>query len=170
MKEDMEMSAMDALLASIFDLDKLHSSVAPQIDSLSLINSVPIPKDGSSPVSFTQVPVPAIARAVVTLTESLAVSFQSPLSEWHHWIFGQFPTMREAYATKEKMITDQIDKAAKRLFNDPDAPMTCLLDDLLRHELTAAAKDKREPNFKSRTVYDEVSRKWIPKITSTAAT
>jgi hypothetical protein len=160
MREDMAHSALDALLGAIFNLDKTHSSVAPQIRSLSFLDSVPIPGNDRSPVHFAQAPIPVVARAIVTLTKSLAISFQSPLSEWHHWLFGQLTEMRNAYATKEKLITDEIEKAIERLGNGTDgtyALATCLLDDLLRHEVMSAARAKREPNFKSRTVYDEVS-------------
>jgi len=152
-------SALDALFATIFDLDEAHSSVQAMIRPTSQLGSLPVPDDIDEPVTFPLSPVPEVASAVVTLTNSLAISFQSPLGAWHHWLFSNSPEMRKAYAVKENMITEQIDKAKERLFDGPEgtqAATTCLLDDILQHEALAAAKEGREPDLKSRTVYDEV--------------
>ncbi|RYP44389.1 hypothetical protein DL768_009155 [Monosporascus sp. mg162] len=106
---------------------------------------------------------------LITLTDSIAAAFRSPLSRWHHWLLSQTSRMRKAYAIEENMITQHLESAARRLLESP-GNITCLLDDLLQNELVAAAKEKRTPDYKSRAVYDELYEMVIGGYETTSAT
>ncbi|KAL7625212.1 hypothetical protein AAE478_004427 [Parahypoxylon ruwenzoriense] len=173
MVEDMANAALDAIIGAVFNVDDSESVTSAQLRLLSPLASLPVPEHPHSPVHFPKAPMPPVAHAMVTLTESIAVAFQSPLSKWHHWFLSQLPYMRKAYAVKENMITQQLENATKRLFDSSAGTQqgtTCLLDVLLQHELMAAGKEKRAPNYKSRVVYDELFEMVIGGYETTSAT
>ncbi|RYP07819.1 hypothetical protein DL764_002274 [Monosporascus ibericus] len=170
MTEDMANAAFDGIAGAVFSLDDVESIILAQIRLLSPLGSVPVPEnDDAAAVHFPKAPMPPIADAIITLTDSIAVAFRSPLSGWHHWLLSQTPRMRKAYAIKEHMITQHLESAAKRLLESP-GNITCLLDDLLQNELVAAAKEKRAPDYKSRAVYDELYEMVIGGYETTSAT
>lgn len=82
------------------------------------------------------------------LTPGLAVPMQI-----FHAINNRRPYMREAYASKEKMLRRQVDLAVAR--HEADEPLDSALDFMIRREMGAAQKEGRAPVFDSPAMFDE---------------
>jgi len=115
--------------------------------------------DTREAVEFPQVQMPHAQESILTLTESLELSIKSPVPRTAHWFLRKLPYMRKAHAYKENMIATELDKAKKRFSEGSlEKQVTrCAMDDVLRRELAAAKKEDREPNYKTRAIFDEVS-------------
>lgn len=82
------------------------------------------------------------------LTPGLAVPMQI-----FHAINNRRPYMREAYASKEKMLRRQVDLAVAR--HEASEPLDSALDFMIRREMGAAQKEGRAPVFDSPAMFDE---------------
>lgn len=63
------------------------------------------------------------------------------------------PHMREAYASKERMLRKQVSLAVKRM--EANEPLGSALDYMIQREIGAAKKEQRAPVFDSPFMYDE---------------
>lgn len=160
--EDVYNAALDAIWTVTFPLEAGDTIMKSQwkqvVEMQSLDGDLPINRD--IPAIFPEMDVPIGAKAVLTLTESVGYMVISPLPKFTFWVLSQLPYMRKAHAAKENMISDALEKAKSRMTSgsqDSDEIPRCALDDILRRELMAAKKEEREPVYKTRAIYDEVS-------------
>lgn len=131
-----------------------------QWDSLKTIRSMDSnSEDIDTATTFPEMSIPAAAKAILTLTESLGYVLMSPLPKFTFWCLSQLPYMRKAKAAKESMITSELEKAISRINDGSKSGRTprCAMDEILRREHMAATKENREPMYKTRAIYDEVS-------------
>lgn len=87
----------------------------------------------------------------------------SPMPKFTFWLMSQLPYMRKAKAAKETMIASELEKAKKWFSSGPNKEQTarCAMDDILRRELAAAAKENREPAYNTRAIFDEVRQYFL---------
>lgn len=83
-----------------------------------------------------------------------ALTMALPIPPWlYHAVNNQRPYMREAYASKERMLKTQIDRAVKRM--EAGEPLESALDYMIKRELGSAKKAERNPVFDSPYMLDE---------------
>lgn len=71
----------------------------------------------------------------------------------YHAINNLRPYMREAYASKERMLKKQVKLAVKRM--EAGEPLESALDYMIQREIGAAKKEQRQPVFDSPYMFDE---------------
>jgi hypothetical protein len=152
---DIYNGTLDFITAATFGLEAKDSTTNAQLRVLSSTNNLKLTGNVDEPVEFPVSPRPPKFEAIITLTESMEASVKSPLPRLHHWFLLHLPHMRRAFAEKEALITDGLENGVQR-FLVGDKTTRSALDNVLQRELTAAEKEKREPAYKSRAIYDEV--------------
>ena len=103
--------------------------------------------------------MPAAQDAILTLTDSLEKTLIAPIPALSFRLLSMTKAMRDARAVKEEMIATELARGKARLVEQANGeqPATrCAMDDILRREIAAAQKQNREPNYDTRTMYDEV--------------
>lgn len=163
MTEDVTHTTMDAIVASTFGHDGSADVISAHMRFLFSVSRIQVPANGDYSVEFPAGPMPAIAAALITLTNSLEMTFKSPVPTLHHSILRQFHYMRKAKSIKENIIARQLQNASKRFTKGSASHQDtkCVMDKILRREIKAAAKEKRLPAYKSRAMYDEVSKPYM---------
>ncbi|CAG8051375.1 unnamed protein product [Penicillium olsonii] len=158
--DDFYRAALDAIWAVTFPLDPEESIIHAEKRFLAGPTSSPgiLKNSLDAPAVFPEVPVPDAPNSILTLTESLESIMLSPTPKLAFWLLSKLPYMRKATAAKEKMIATELEKAKARFSSDFDSQQTarCAMDDIMRRELAAAAREDREPAYNTRTVYNEL--------------
>ena len=152
----MNHTALDAVWAATFGSE--IGTTKAQLDLLSSLNSINTTLGHDGTITFPVAENPPAFQAILTLTDSLTITLQSPVPPLHHWFLRQLPYMRSAKAYKDQRINDELE-AAKRRFMDggeKDQVTRCAMDDILRREIAIARKEGREPAYNTRTIQDEV--------------
>jgi hypothetical protein len=155
-EHDVFHGALDAIYAATFGLADEDSSTSTQTRFLSAGQNIDVPKDINEPIAFPAAALPLGFESILVLTDSLEVSIKSPSPPIAYWFLSKLPYMRRAEKVKEKMIIGEVDKAIDR-FETGGQPQRCAIDDILRREKMLAEKEERLPNYRSRSIYDEVS-------------
>lgn len=157
--DDLYRTAMDAVWTMVFGADPNNSTTKAQLSLYSTIESVDLGNDPNAAVDLPSAPLPAAVQCMLTLTESVETSIKSPVPVLAHWMLRQTAAMKKAYKDKDEFIGAEIDKALKRARGakayEQNAAI-CAIDDLVYREMLLAEKEKREPQVKSRGMYDEV--------------
>ena len=109
-------------------------------------------------------PEPEIFKAILTLTDSIETTNKSPIPKYAHWVLRQMPYMRQAYATKEKFVREQVENSLNRFSADDET--RCALDSMLGRERLLSEKENRSPMYHSRAMYDEVCHSPSPGFTT----
>lgn len=108
--------------------------------------------DKDTPFVFPTPPYDETLEAQYRMNKALTPSVPLPPALFHA-INNQRPYMREAYASKQRMLTRQIDAAVKRM--EAGEPLESALDYMIQRELGAAKKAERAPVFDSPYMLDE---------------
>lgn len=156
--EDVYRAALDAAWNVIFGANPSNNATRLQLEYCASIKAIEQPGDKDKEVHIPHAQDPAIFKAVITLTDSLAVAVQSPLPAEAHWVIRQFPYMRKAKAVKDKFMKEEVEKSLQRFAgkgaNEIEA--TCGKDEILRREMLLSEKEGRAPLYHSKGMYDEV--------------
>ncbi|KAF2435902.1 cytochrome P450 [Tothia fuscella] len=120
--------------------------------------SMELPENPNEAVVFPTVPLPADFKAILTLTESLETSTQSPVPKLHHWLLRQTPYMWKAIARKEGLIRRHVLDTTERLASpsDTDKRIGCAMDDIISREIAEARHKGRAAVTDSRPIFDEL--------------
>ncbi|KAF5549097.1 decarboxylase DEC1 [Fusarium mexicanum] len=73
---------------------------------------------GKKIVDFSVHPLTAELDATLTIVESSAVVFSSPIAQWHYWILSQLRSPKNAARVREECMRCEIDKAVKGMSKD----------------------------------------------------
>lgn len=104
------------------------------------------------PFDFPAPPYDETLEAQLRMSKALTPAV--PLPPWlYHAVNNRRPYMREAYASKERMLKMQIDRAVKRM--EAGEPLESALDYMIKRELGSAKKAERAPVFDSPYMLDE---------------
>ena len=108
-----------------------------------------MPKREDTPVEFPKASTPADFNSVITLTDSIGVTVRSPFPKWHYWFLQQFPHMRSAMASKNRLLTDALRQAEKTFSYaaERDSSTKSAIEHILHRELAAAKKEGRAPEY-----------------------
>lgn len=110
-------------------------------------------------VTFPVHPLTAELDATLTIVESSAVGFSSPIPRWHYWVISHFPYLRNAARVREEWTRREIDKAVEAISkdgSDNEWATRSALEFMVLREAAAAKKAQRLPRFHRRRIYDEV--------------
>jgi hypothetical protein len=111
------------------------------------------------PLPFASVVLDPQLEACVYLSQSIGVPFQSVFPRLAHWLYLQKPESRRAFRLKEKLISENIDDAVRRLERSDKGgkvKMLSAVDQLILREKNTAKKHGVLPDFHRREIYDEV--------------
>lgn len=157
---DIHHATVDIILGASFGFDDDKSQIAKEIRSLEARESPPTKREGDSldedAFEFKPVPLDESISAFTTLLDSVGVIIASPAPRLHHFLYRNLsPKMRKATALRNRLRDEEIVKSLERR-NSPN-PQRSALDQLLTREDAIAARDGREPNYRSQTIMSEVS-------------
>ncbi|KAK0629552.1 cytochrome P450 [Bombardia bombarda] len=150
---DITYQALDSIFASSFGLPEAESITVQRLDAVSRWNPV-IPADYDKPVSFPDGTIPRVFSAVLTLSNSVTDTQLSPAPRATSWLMRQLPYMRKAAAIKDKYISDKVEESVK-LISINDTRVRSALHSVLMREKDVAAKEGRQPAYRSRAIADE---------------
>jgi hypothetical protein len=156
--EDVYRAALDAVWNVMFLADPSNSATRTQLLYCSSIVSLNLPSDVDKEAHIPHTSDPEIFHSVITLTESMGISGNSPVPRIAHRFLSQMPYMRKAYAVKEKFVKEEVERTLDKFVGKPanEWDPTCAMDDILRREMLLSEKEGRTPMFHSRGMYDEV--------------
>ena len=138
---------MDAIWAVTFGTHPGASK--SQLDVVSTTAEIDKPRIRDSPIEFPKAPMPPSYDAIVTLTNSIETTVQSPIPKLHHWLLRQLPYMRSAKGYKDRYITEALHRACEKFSgtSEKDELVNSAIEHLLRRELVAAKKEGRDPEY-----------------------
>lgn len=159
--EDIYKAALDAIWGVTFPFDPKDSIINSQLEVFSSMPDMgnALPANINEPVIFPEVLTPPAQESILALTESLEKIVMSPMPRLIFKLLSLLPYMRQARATKEKMIASEIMKAKQRFTEERKEKQVarCAMDDIVYREFVAAKKENRDPVYDTRTIFDEVS-------------
>ncbi|KAF5654303.1 cytochrome P450 monooxygenase 3A14, partial [Fusarium circinatum] len=119
-KTDIQRATLDVITAVSFGLDDKNSATRRQLDDMLSRSTagVKFTQPGKTIVDFPIHPLTAELDATLTIVESSAVGFSSPIPRWHYWILSQFPYLKNAARVREEWTRCEIDKAVKGVSKD----------------------------------------------------
>ncbi|GKT63952.1 cytochrome P450 monooxygenase [Colletotrichum tofieldiae] len=161
--KDISHCALDAVLGFTFGpgLEGL-SATQPNVDFLSSLPS--LSSDDSEeaandlkPVKLPHAPPNPVIEGLLKLSDSLETAMKSLFPVLAHWFLRQRPAMKTAIQLKEDLIKCQIDLSTARVqFSSEKHVVRCAVDEMVRREISQAAKEQRPPAFHTRLFYDEL--------------
>ncbi|PSR75632.1 cytochrome P450, partial [Coniella lustricola] len=92
-------------------------------------------------------------EAQTRMNEAITPGIPVP-PRWYHAVNNCTRRMREAYASKERVLKRQVSLAVRRM--EAGEPLESALDYMIRREMGAAKKADRDPVFDSVYMYDEL--------------
>ncbi|RBQ81482.1 hypothetical protein FVER53590_30470 [Fusarium verticillioides] len=174
-KRDIQRATLDVITATSFGLDDENSATKRQLDDMLARSNagVKFTQPGKKVVDFPVHPLTKELDATLTIVESSAVGFSSPMPRWHYWILSQFPYLKNAARIREEWTRREIDKAVAAIPKDGSEntlAMRSALEFMVLREAAAAQKAGRPPRFHRRRIYDELFGFIIAGHDTTAAT
>jgi hypothetical protein len=144
---DIYHTALDAIWAAAFGTHP--GTTKSQLELLSTIKKIDLPQGQNMQVGFPKAPLPPAFDAIITLTDSLETTVQSPVPRLHHWLLRQLPYMRSAKAYKDRYIAESLERALKKFSNatGKDESVNSAMEHLLQRELAASKKEGRAPEY-----------------------
>lgn len=102
---------------------------------------------------FPEAPTDDTMEALHRMNEAVTPGAAALPMKLFHMLNNQRPYMREAYASKDRMLRRQVELAVKR--HEAGEPLDSALDFMIRREINAAKKEGRAPVFDSPAMFDE---------------
>ncbi|KAH7237790.1 cytochrome P450 [Fusarium redolens] len=160
-KRDIQRAALDVITAVSFGLDDENSATRRQLDDMLSRSTagVTFAEPRKDIVEFPVHPLTTELDATLTIVESSAVGFSSPIPRWHYWILSQFRHLKDAARVREEWTRREIDKAVKAISkdgSDNESATRSALEFMVLREAAAAKKAQRPPRFHRRRIYDEL--------------
>lgn len=103
-------------------------------------------------ITFPKPPYDETLEAQYRMNKALTPGVPVPMKIFHA-INNRRPYMREAYASKERMLRRQVELAVQR--HEAGEPLDSALDFMIRREMGVAQKEGRSPVFDSPAMFDE---------------
>ncbi|KZL63233.1 cytochrome p450 monooxygenase [Colletotrichum incanum] len=161
--KDISHCALDAVLGFTFGpgLEGL-SATQPNVDFLSSLPFLPSGANNEdanalTPVNLPCAPPNSVIEGLLKLSDSLETAMKSLFPVLAHWFLRQRPSMKTAIQLKEDLIRRQIDLSTARVqFSSEKHVVRCAVDEMVRREMSQAAKEQRQPAFHTRLFYDEL--------------
>lgn len=157
-KQDVYEVALEAIWAAIFSGEE-ETATKKSIDLLASKKVEGLPDDIDEEVVFDRVPAEAIFEAVLRLTDSIEWTLKSPYPIITGFLQRYYPSLRRHAKVKNRVITEQIKRAEKRLAGTKDGKdpaITNGLDHILNRERMAAEKEGRAPTYHSPAIKDDL--------------
>ena len=159
---DIHSATLDIMMAVTFDYPQSDTMVGRHIAHLKTQSQADSTVSQDKPVSFSEAPLGPELDALIYLTESIGVGFQSILPRIANWIYLQRFRSKRALRVKKELIRRNIENSLKRLTQggtgeEPKKKLRCAVDQILLREIEGARKSGVRPNFHKSAIYDEAS-------------
>lgn len=158
--EDVNHVALDAVMAFAFGQNFDHSMTRPTITAIESWRSKDALKGSQGqddPVLFPKGPVDDVIQATLDLTAVVGEVQGNPLPDLTWAYVMRRPRIKRATKLKETYIKKELEHAVERLGGDREGVIKSAVDHLVVRENNLAEKDKRNPDYYSRIMIDEVS-------------
>lgn len=158
---DLYSLTLDLMMAIAFEFQRADCMTTKRINELNLLDAKSFAHGGQEkPVQFPPVALTEELGALVYLSESIGVGFQSIIPRIATWFYLTFRrASRQALAARRRLINRNIENSLKRLEaqkTDEKKKLRCAVDQVLLREMAIADKAGREPDFHKGAIYDEV--------------
>lgn len=147
---------LDSISAITFGLNVNESITATRIEFMNKSTTSRPEIDAQGSAKFQVPPKPATYEALDKMIYALHDIMRSPVPGLYFWFMKRMPSYSKAYAIKEALIHDELEKGIARA-NQGDTTERCALDNILLREVRAAKKEGRSASYHTRSIYDEVS-------------
>ena len=155
--DDIFRGALDVIWAATFGSE--IGTTKSQINMLSRLNDISLPKDVDCPAELPSAPTPAAFDSIITLTQSVEIAMKSPFPRQHHsFALKFFPYLRSAVKHKEQLVKEQLDVGWKKFSegSDNDDQVMSAMDLIIQREVITAKKEGRPPQYDTRVIKDEL--------------
>ena len=155
--DDITRGALDVIWSAAFGSEV--GTTRAQIDLLSKLDSIDLPKNVDSPLEFPAASDPAAFDAITTLTHSVEIAMNSPFPRQHHWLaMKTYPSLRSAKKHKDQLIQDSLDETWKKFSqgSEKEVKVQSALDLVVQKEVTMAKKEGRPPQYDTPAIKDEL--------------
>ena len=167
---DVHHVALDAVLAFTFGEQIKVSALRPQLEFLAKLDGLEdivghvVDDDLDEPVEF---PMALLNEFIVSSIEGTVILeklISSPMPKLALWWMSRTAWYKNIFAVKDRFIREQVEIAVAGLaYENPSDPKTnsnspvhSAVDHMLRREKAIAAKEERQPDFRSQDLVDEV--------------
>ena len=161
--EDMNHLALDATLVFTYGQDFRYSAIKPALERIKALDAKVVETlrgkgEQDDPVGFPGGQVDEILQATLDLTAAVEEVQGSPLPSIKWAYVMQKPRIKRAKKTKECSIREELEDAFERLMRakEEKVVVTSAVDHMILREKTLAERDRREPEYGSRVMIDEV--------------
>ncbi|SCV57307.1 related to TRI13-cytochrome P450 [Fusarium fujikuroi] len=160
-KTDLKRATLDVITAVSFGLADENSATRRQLDDMLARSTagVTFTQPDKKIVAFPVHPLTEELDATLTIVESSAVGFSSPIPRFHYWVISHFPYLRNAARVREEWTRREINKAVEAISkdgSDNEWATRSALEFMVLREVAAAQKAQRLPRFHRRRIYDEL--------------
>lgn len=158
---DVYCTTMDAIWPIVFGADPANSNTKAQLRLYLGVKEIDLPSDSDADVALPKAPHPDIVQSFFNIMHSVEACIKSPVPALAHWMLRQTSALKKSFRVKDELIQKGIHRAVDRVLKSSksgkEAQVQCAIDDIVLRELQLADKEKREPEFFSRGISDEVT-------------
>ncbi|TRX96048.1 hypothetical protein FHL15_003190 [Xylaria flabelliformis] len=168
---DVHHMALEIMWAVAFGTE--IETTTDQCSVLSPRESIPLPVDRDSPVTFPTAPINAAFNSIITLTNSVEIPVSSPFPrQTYLFALTFYPRLRSAVAHKNQLIKERLNAAWQRLSrpHKQEGAIRCATDLFVQREINMAKKDNRAPQYDTPVIRDELFNFLVAGLDTTSIT
>lgn len=155
--KDIIRNLVDVIIKATFGFEV--NAVNTQMAVIRNLESIPLPTDSNEPVTFPVADDPEAYTSVRELVDSLEIGMRSPIPRQHlTFALNFYPRLVKARRWNENMMGERLN-AAWRTFSanaDQDDQVKSAVDLLVQREAQMAKKEKRDVQYDTRVIRDEL--------------
>jgi hypothetical protein len=163
--EDGKRAALDAIWAFSFGTDSTVGESKVNLDLLSRMETIDKSDCLDDPVAFPNAKPNEHYTTMYTIVGLMDSAVQSPFPRISTWFLRKQSRIRKAYQQRDEMIAEELERAKEGFTSsvDQNHQIRCAREEIMSRELRAANKEGRNPEYHTKTIYDEVSRQLFSK-------
>ncbi|KAH8728604.1 cytochrome P450 [Phaeosphaeriaceae sp. PMI808] len=166
--EDLNHSALDGMLAFVFDRHFGHTALGPQFDALSQLKPSTVEVGPRGEAKFPGGPLHEFIVALYETVDKIDIVTKSLSPKFAMWWIRQTPSYQKVMAVRRRVVKEQIQGALERL---ETTGKTCTaIEYMLVREKKAAEKQGRKPEYYDQTMIDEIAGQFIAGLHTTSTT
>lgn len=152
--EDLDHSALDGMLAFVFDRDFEHTALGPQMKAVSALGPTQVETGPHGQAVFPHAPVHEFISALYETVDAIDKVTKAMSPTLAMWWIRKTASFRKVMAVKRRVVKDQVRIALGRLESTGEARTA--IEHMLMREKKTAEKQGRQPDFENKTMEDEV--------------
>ncbi|KAF2251175.1 cytochrome P450 [Trematosphaeria pertusa] len=166
--EDLNHSALDGMLAFVFDRHFEHTAIGPQFDLASKLDPSSIETGPNGEAKFPEAPLNEFITALYQTVDAIDQVTKSVSPTFTMWWLRQTPRYKKVMTVKRKVVKEQVRGALRRL--ETTGVTKTAIEHMLMREKKAAEKQGRKPDYESPILMEEIAGQFIAGLHTTSTT